>query len=252
MNSSIPLLIDFDGVINISGHPAPDAEYFLRYISQNNIPSVIISNSTLYSGDQIKNFLTSHKIDFGIQCITTIDASLKYVEENNLNIKVYCSDQTKELFNPFITKGQPDAVIIGDMGDKWTYNVMNDIFRDVYNGAEIIAMQKNKFWKPGGKLCLDAGAYIAAIEYASGKKSVLIGKPSPDYFKSSLKTIGHDVNLPFIMIGDDLENDVAAAQKLNGKGVLVYTGKTLYPLPGTNTIKPDFEAFNLKEIISYL
>ena len=62
----------------------------------------------------------------------------------------------------------------------FTYTpVMNEIFQKVFNGADIIAMQKNRYWYPqGGDLSLDAGAFIKAIEYGSAKEAVLIGKPS--------------------------------------------------------------------------
>jgi HAD superfamily hydrolase (TIGR01458 family) len=252
MNSSIPLLIDFDGILKVNGKPAPDAEYFLKHITDKKIPAIIISNSTLYSGNHVKEFLFNKKIDFGIQCITTVDASLKYIGENDLSVKTYCNDEVKSLFSNFTNEVNPDAVLIGDLEDKWNYEILNDIFRHVYDGAEIIAMQKNKFWKPADKLCLDAGAFIAAIEYASGKTAKLIGKPSPVYFGSALQILGFNMGNEFIMIGDDIENDIGAAQQLNGKGILVYTGKTKHPLPGNCRIKPDYEVFNLMEIISYL
>jgi HAD superfamily hydrolase (TIGR01458 family) len=252
MNPSIPYLIDFDGVIKIGDSPAPDAEYFLKYITEKKIPAIILSNSTLYSGNHIKEFLFQNKIDFGIQCITTVDASLKYIRENNLTVKPYCTAEIKNLFSNFTNEINPDAVLIGDLQDKWNYEILNDIFRHVINGAEIIAMQKNKFWMPGGNLCLDAGAFIAAIEYASGKEAKLIGKPSAVYFESALQILGFNKGTEFIMIGDDAENDIEAAQKINGKGILVFTGKTKHPLPENCRIKPDYEAFSLKEIITHL
>jgi HAD superfamily hydrolase (TIGR01458 family) len=252
MKISLPLLIDFDGVIKLANKPAPGASYFLKYISGNKIPSVILSNSTLYSGKQIRNFLAQHNMDFGIPCITTVDASLSYIKDNYMKIKPYCADNIKPLFSSFISEDSPDAVLIGDLQEKWSYDILNEIFRYVYNGAAIIAMQKNKFWKPAGELCLDAGAFIAAIEYASGKESVLIGKPSPVYFESALKMCGFKPGDEFTMIGDDIENDIRAAQKLGGKGLLIYTGKTPFPLPNNYRIKPDAEVFNLKEVIFFL
>jgi ribonucleotide monophosphatase NagD (HAD superfamily) len=114
-----------------------------------------------------------------------------------------------------------------------------------HNDADFIAMQKNKFWKPDGKtLCLDAGSFITAIEYATGKEALLIGKPSPIYFRTALKEIrskishqkkmalekalsfGEGLGEAFYMLGDDLETDINAAQALKGgKGILIYTGK---------------------------
>ncbi len=120
---------------------------------------------------------------------------------------------------------------MGDLGSNWSSEIMNDIFRKVNSGIDFIAMQKNKFWKPDGKtLVLDAGSYIAAIEYATGKEAKLIGKPSPLYFHSAIEKLGIKDKSKFIMIGDDIVTDINAAQIIGGTGILVYTGKTKYPL----------------------
>ena len=130
---------------------------------------------------------------------------------------------------------------------------MNEIFRKVNNGIDFIAMQKNKFWKPDGKtLALDAGSYIAAIEYATGKEAKLIGKPSPLYFHSAIEKLGFKNKSAFIMIGDDIVTDINAAQTIGGTGILVYTGKTKYPLSSNIHVKPDYEAQNLKEVMDLL
>jgi ribonucleotide monophosphatase NagD (HAD superfamily) len=130
---------------------------------------------------------------------------------------------------------------------------MNEIFNSVYNGADIIAMQKNRFWYPPGKgLSLDAGAFIKAIEYASGKDAVLIGKPSPIYFQSALSLLGFPRGSDFIMIGDDIDSDIIGAQQAGGRGILIYTGKTNYPLKDDEKIKPEFEAQNLMEVIEII
>jgi ribonucleotide monophosphatase NagD (HAD superfamily) len=71
---------------------------------------------------------------------------------------------------------------------------------------------------------LDNGAYASALAYASGQEPMVIGKPSPDYFRMALEMLG----LPperVAMVGDDILNDVDAAQKLGLKGILVQTGK---------------------------
>ena len=119
-------------------------------------------------------------------------------------------------------------------------------------GADLVAMHKNKFWNPEGELLLDAGAFIHGIEYASGKEAILIGKPSPLYFKTALESIDAKIEDRFFMIGDDIENDIKAAQNIGGKGILIYTGKTKYPLDENINIKPDFEAHSLRNVIEIL
>jgi len=253
MRNNLPVLIDFDGIINIGGKPAEDAKEFLAFLTENKIPSHIISNSTLRTSKDVKTFLKENSIQSNISIMTTVDASYNYVKKNYKKISVYCDEKIREVFSEFIDDKNAEAVVIGDLGSGWNYETMNEIFRKVFEGAEIVAMQKNKYWKPDGQnLALDAGAFISAIEYSSSKRSILIGKPSKIYFQMALESLGSYIAKPFVMIGDDVENDVTAAQKYGGSGILVYTGKTKYPLPEDYSPRPNFEAKNLTEVIQML
>ena len=251
LNYNIPLLIDFDGVIRIGNRIAKEAGEFFKFISDNNIPACILSNSTLRNGNEIKKFLVDNNIKTEIPALTCADASLNYIKENYQKITVFASDTTKEMFKEFLTNEVPEAVLVGDMADKWSYENLNQIFRFVLDGADFIAMQKNKYWSPDDKnLYLDAGAFISSIEFATGILAKLIGKPSPIFYHSGLKALDFSKNSDFIMIGDDIETDIEGAQKIGGKGILIYTGKTKYPLPEDCKIKPFAEIQSLNEIQS--
>ncbi len=253
ISKTIPVLIDFDGVLRLGDKIAGDAETFLEFLQEEKIPSYIISNSTMSSSEDVNNFLLKNGIGTNTNAMTTVDASINYLNENKLKASVYCSKKIKDLFQNFIEDKNPDCVLIGDMGSEWSYEILNEIFRKVHNGAEILAMQKNKYWKPDGKkLALDAGAFISAVEYASSKNALLIGKPSPLYFQSALNKLGYKKGDMFIMVGDDLDTDIKGAQAIGGKGILVSTGKTKFPLPKDIITQPDYTANNLNEVISIL
>jgi HAD superfamily hydrolase (TIGR01458 family) len=252
----IPLLIDFDGTIRIGNRPVEDANNFLSYVKEKEIPAFIISNSTLKTSEDILSFLKENNLPI-IAAMTAADAALSYVKDNYTRISVYCIDSIRKKFEASgscrIDDNKPEAVVIGDIGDKWSYKIMNDIFSKVYNNADIIAMHKNKFWMPDGKtLALDAGTFISAIEYATSKEAILIGKPSPIYFRTAIKLLGYSTDSQFLMIGDDIETDIIGSQQMGGKGILVYTGKTKYPLPENFLPKPDYEAKSLTEVKNIL
>ncbi len=245
-----PILIDFDGVIRLGKIPAADAKDFLTFLSENKIPSYIISNSTLLTGEGITEFLSKNNLPVEIPAMTSADAAFQYVKENFQRVSVYCNESIRKNFRDFIDDENPEAVLLGDNGKNWDFEMMNEIFTKVFNGAKIIAMHFNKYWYPDGKeLVMDAGGFIKAIEYSSGKDAILIGKPSPIYFQSALTMLGYEKNAGFLMIGDDLETDITGAQQCGGKGLLVYTGKTKYPVSKNSKTKPDYEAKNLTDAI---
>ena len=247
----LPLLIDFDGVIRLGNVPAPDTKGFFNFLEKKQIPACVISNSTLKTSSEIKEFFYKNDIEFKIPAITASEAALKYAQSKYKKLKVYCTENIKKLFADLLVKENPEAVIIGDLLDGWSYDILNEIFRDVHSGADFIAMQKNKYWKPDGKtLCLDAGSFISAIEYATSKEALLIGKPSPIYFRTALKMLG-DENSNFFMLGDDLETDVFGAEQIGGKTILILTGKTKSLTEETENL-PNYKANNLIDVIKIL
>lgn len=246
-----PLLIDFDGVINLYGQLAPHAKDFFDFIQKCNVPACILSNSTLKTSKDVKKFLEQNDLHTVIPIITAADATLKFVEKHYNKISVYCVENVKKVFEKYIDQKNPQAVIIGDLADAWSIEVLNEIFLKVLNGADIVAMHMNRYWSPEkNKYALDAGSYISAIEYATEKKAVLIGKPSLIYFQTALEMLGFSKHSSFLMLGDDIELDIAPTKSMNGKAILILTGKTKLPIP--YHIAPDFICQDLSEVITNL
>jgi len=73
--------------------------------------------------------------------------------------------------------------------------------------------------------------FVVGLEFATGVRAHILGKPSPEVFRQAVAGLRADLGerLPrsaFAMVGDDLHADVAAAQRVGMKGILVLSGKT--------------------------
>ena len=246
------LLIDLDGVLRIENQPADGLHEFLEFIQRSSINACIISNSTLNSSKQVYEYFHKRSIEVNIPIMTAIEGASIFVRDRYKRVAAYTSENVIDLFAEFLDYENPEAVVIGDIGNLWNYTLMQTIFEYLRNGADLIAAHKNKFWsKPEIGIQLDAGPFIHALEYAVNTQAELIGKPSPLYFKTALRKINSDNN-PFIMIGDDLESDISGAKKVGGETILIYSGKTKPPYPELYSSKVDFEANNLVEVIKIL
>ena len=106
----------------------------------------------------------------------------------------------------------PDAVIMGDLGEAFGFEILNRAFRMVMDGAELVALQKNRFWLTEQGLSLDAGPFVAAIEYATGRDAVVVGKPSASFFELVLTDARREPD-DAAMVGDDVETDVGGAMR---------------------------------------
>ncbi len=123
-----------------------------------------------------------------------------------------------------LTDDFPEVVLVGDMGEGFTYARLDAAFRCLMGGADLVALQKNRYWRKGEELSLDAGPFVAALEYASGKRAVIVGKPEESFFRIALEDMGLEAN-EVAMVGDDAEADVLGAKKAGLSGVQVRTGK---------------------------
>jgi len=85
-------------------------------------------------------------------------------------------------------------------------------------------LSTRRFHEKDGLLYLDPGPYVKALEYATGKEALILGKPSRDFFLSAVSDMGI---LPSeaAVIGDDIETDVRGGMEAGLKGILVKTGK---------------------------
>jgi phospholysine phosphohistidine inorganic pyrophosphate phosphatase len=133
----------------------------------------------------------------------------------------------------------PDAVLMGDLGEKWSYALLQEAFEYVMAGAAMIALSRDRYWLRDGKLALDAGPFVAGLEFAVGKEALVAGKPSAAFYTAALRSMGLDPGKSVAMVGDDLWSDVQGAQRAGLSGWLVRTGKYRKSALAESGIVPD-------------
>lgn len=132
----------------------------------------------------------------------------------------------------------PDYVVIGDLGEAWTFEKLNRAFRLILErGAQLIGLGRTKYWQGPDGLRLDVGPFVAALEEATGRSALILGKPDPAFWETILRDLGRPAER-VVMVGDDIEVDVAGAQRVGLRGVLVRTGK-FRPADLERGIRPD-------------
>lgn len=130
-------------------------------------------------------------------------------------------------------------VVVGDAQENFSYENLNNAFRTLLKGAKLIAVANNRYFKDGdNELSMDAGCFVSALEYASGQKAEVIGKPSEEFYYLACSMLGAKPH-ECLMIGDDIEGDVHGAQEAGLHGALVQTGK-FHEADLQKGIKPDF------------
>jgi HAD superfamily hydrolase (TIGR01458 family) len=133
----------------------------------------------------------------------------------------------------------PDAVVVGDLGERWTYGLLQEAFDYLMSGATLIALSRDRYWWRGERLALDAGAFVAGLEFAADKTALVAGKPSLAFYAAALRSLGLDAPGTAAMVGDDLWSDIQGAQRAGLQGWLVRTGKYREEALANSGITPD-------------
>lgn len=133
----------------------------------------------------------------------------------------------------------PDAIILGDLGERWSYGLLQEAFEYLMSGAALIALSRDRYWFRGDGLALDAGPFVAALEYAAERSAAVAGKPSPGFYAAALRSLGVQPTGSAAMVGDDLWSDVQGAQRAGLQGWLVRTGKYREEALRESGITPD-------------
>ena len=132
-------------------------------------------------------------------------------DRGHRTVALVMKDELREDFAGLVEGGDAvDAVILGDCGEEFGYALLNRAFRLLMDGAELIALQRNRYWLTPDGLSLDVGPFVAALEYAASTEAFVVGKPAPAFFASALDGTGAAA-AEAAMVGDDIESDVGGA-----------------------------------------
>ena len=132
------------------------------------------------------------------------------------------------------------AVLVGDLGPLWSFALVQEAFQALMDDACFLALSRDRYWMSATGLTIDCGAFVTALEYATGKEAVLAGKPSPAFYHAAVKSLGlPGESRDVIVVGDDLASDVGGAQKAGYQGYLVRTGKFRTDSLTSSNIRPD-------------
>lgn len=224
------LLLDIDGVLHVGDEAVPGARDAVRKMQSADVPIRLVTNTTSRPRAAVVDRV--QRLGFNFETTDVLTPARMAVEhckaqgyERVALVVAHALREDLAELHAVTTPGSAvDAVIIGDLGPGFTYNVLNGAFRSLLRGADLIALQRNRFWRRPEGIVMDAGPFIAALEYATGRDATVVGKPSAAFFTAAVDELGLTPER-VAMIGDDLEADVAGAIGAGLAGIQVRTGK---------------------------
>ena len=231
MRRTRAVLIDIDGVLTVSWEPISGAVAALQWLRAAGIPLALVTNTTSRTRASIAAALAATGFPVAAGDILTAPViAAGYLRTRYPGARcllLNSGDISADL--PGVTIAGPgdpavDVVLIGGAGPEFSYQALNQAFGYLQAGARLVAMSRGMYWRTSKGLQLDSGAFVVGLEQAAGTKAEVVGKPAEAFFSAALAHVGVGAGHA-LMIGDDIDNDVLAAQRYGLTGVLVKTGK---------------------------
>jgi HAD superfamily hydrolase (TIGR01458 family) len=245
------LLLDLDGVFYIGDKLLDGAVDAVHMLRRREIPHCFITNTTTSSRSELVSKLQRLGLPVQAESILSApQAARQYMISRNItSVHLLVRDNVREDFSEFITdSSEAEAVVLGDLGDQWNYEILNTAFAHLMAGAELIALHRNRFWQSKHGLSLDIGAFVTGLEYAADTRAVVVGKPSMAFFQQAADKLGIPCS-GLAIVGDDIESDVGGGQKAGLRGILVRTGKYRKEFSEQCGIRPDVELGSIADIM---
>jgi HAD superfamily hydrolase (TIGR01458 family) len=224
------ILLDIDGVLHVSGEPISGAAAAVRRLRADGHRLRFVTNNTTHTRRDLADDLRRFGIELEDDELQTTPRVAAGVLAGRRVLALTMPSIVEELEGVELVGEGADAVLVGgadespETNNVFSYMNLARAFAELDAGAELYCLHKNAWWQTKRGPLLDSGAFVAGLEYAAGVEATVLGKPSPSYFLAALEALDAEPGLTW-MVGDDVESDIAGAQKHGMKTALVRTGK---------------------------
>jgi HAD superfamily hydrolase (TIGR01458 family) len=251
------ILLDVDGVLHVSGEPIPGAAEAVERLRAAGHRLRFVTNNTTRSRATLAAELRALGIELGEEELQTTPRAAARALAGRRVLALTMAAIVDDLEGVELVGEDADAVLLGgadetdETGRVFSYMNLARAFAELVSGAELYCLHKNRWWQTRSGPLLDAGVFVAGLEYAADTEATVLGKPSTPYFEAALEELDADPERTW-MVGDDVEADVAGAQRLGMKTVLVRTGKFRPDAVEASGVTPDGIVSSIAQLPEWL
>jgi HAD superfamily hydrolase (TIGR01458 family) len=224
------ILLDVDGVLHVSGEPIAGGAEAVARLREAGHRVRFVTNNTTRARSALAGELRALGVELEDDELQTTPRAAARALRGKRVLALTMAAILDDLEGVELVGEEAQAVLLGGADETpetnrvFSYMNLARCFAELDMGAELFCLHRNRWWQTSRGPLLDAGAFVAGLEYAADVQATLLGKPSPSYFSAALDMLDADPELAW-MVGDDIEADVAGAKGVGMRAVLVRTGK---------------------------
>jgi HAD superfamily hydrolase (TIGR01458 family) len=251
------ILLDIDGVLHVSGEPIRGGPEAVRQLRENGHRLRFVTNNTTQSHRSLAGDLRDLGFELDDEELQTTALAAASALAGKRVLALTMAAVLEDLEAVELVGEEADAVLLGgaDETDEtnrvFSYMNLARAFAELEAGADLYCLHRNRWWQTSRGPLLDAGCFVAGLEYACEVEATVLGKPSPAYFAAALAALDAEPELTW-MVGDDLDADVAGAQRFGLRTALVRTGKFRPDELERSTVNPDVVLSSVADLPRWL
>ena len=251
------ILLDVDGVFHVSGEPIAGGADAVRRLRAAGHRLRFVTNNTTQTRAALAEGLRSMGIELADEELQTTPRAAASALAGRRVLALTMHAIVGELDGVELVGEDAEAVLVGGADETpetnlvFSYMNLARAFHELEGGAQLYCLHKNRWWQTKHGPLLDAGAFVAGLEYAADTDAIVLGKPSTAYFEAALHELDADPNMTW-MVGDDIESDIRGAQAHGMKTILVRTGKFRPDAVEAGSTRPDGIVSSIAQLPDWL
>ena len=218
------VLLDIAGVLELDGRAIPGSVTAVSRLQSAGVRVAYVTNTSRRPRTQLCEQLRA--IGYPLEeteVFTAPRAIAAYLHTHQLKPHLLIDPGLAREFTGCGDYGNT-AVVVCDAAEGFHYAALNRAFQLLMDGAPLLAVGINRYYRVDAELQLDAGPFIRALEFAAATRAVVLGKPAAGFFEAALASLQCTAT-EVLMVGDDVEADVLGARAAGLGAALVRTGK---------------------------
>lgn len=229
------VLMDLDGTLFLGESTIPGARESLTRIRELGLGIAFLTNNSFFSRRMILDRLVAAGIEARLEDIVNSGfAASEYLRERRGSCRVFTVGDVglvEEIVlggHTLVARGdEADAVVAGGTKDISYWRLVEG-HRAIMNGALFLATNKDHVYMTERGAMPGAGAIVSFLETSTRRKAILVGKPERYIADLALRKLSLSPE-EVVVVGDNEEVDMALADAIGSKGILVLTGISKNP-----------------------
>jgi|SRR5215207_2898984 len=227
------LILDLDGCIYVGDEAVPGAVEAVDSLRRAGKRVAFATNDPRHSTEDYVTKLWRIGVQASLADVVTVGGAVQHLlAEKRRGSTAYVigaeplvrhvADAGLRVLNGTDLASRASIVVVGGTEDL-VYDDLRDGALALRRGADFIATGRDPTYPQPDGLWPGTGAIVAALEYSTGRKASIVGKPEPQLFLTALDRLGEGRTL---VVGDRLDSDIAAAERAGLDGALLLSGGT--------------------------